>query len=147
MKVIAVLFVLVAAVAANKIKYIGGDAFRWINGRVECRRNCVARDWNSCELCPMPDLNPTCPAPNCNIGANTQYVFPHPDPTMFWQCERTLENGEYGWRTIERNCGCMTLFNYAEQACIHPRDWSPDCPGVQNPNAVPNACELDCQDC
>lgn len=113
-------------------------------------RNCGRVNLNDCPVvdCPKPPADRTCQRPVCTNGTNRQFVFPSPDPNFYYQCAPVLNaNGSYGWEVLERACGCMTLFNYARQACVHPHEWTSDCNATPNPPPNPRECVRECPTC
>ncbi|CRK87573.1 CLUMA_CG001370, isoform A [Clunio marinus] len=76
-----------------------------------------------------------CAPPNCAIAANRALLFPHDDPTLFWQCSP----GVQGWIPVERPCQCLTFFYTNLQRCEFPFNWTRQCIGT-DPNAVPRPC-------
>lgn len=149
MKIIAVLLIALGAVSAVPAR---NDIMVRVNthGGMVCRRNCGRVNLNDCPIveCPKPPADRTCPRPVCTNGTNRQFVFPSPDPTAFYQCSPIINaNGSYGWEVLERACGCQTLFSYAKQACVHPREWKSDCNATPNPPPPPRECIRECPTC
>ncbi|CRK87049.1 CLUMA_CG000853, isoform A [Clunio marinus] len=121
------------------------------NGQVRCRLRCD-RSLRECPIvaCPrdvipsLPPLDSQCPVINCMEDAHRHFVFPHPDPNWFYQCQ--LANADGLWTVLTRPCGCQTLFSYNDQRCVHPREWVRQC-NASPVSPVAAECALDCPDC
>lgn len=150
MRTIAILLAVLAAVSAGPVTVQNGQMIRFdVFGRMQCRRNC-GRAFDDCppSNCVQPPADRTCPEPNCNQVVNRQFVFASPDPRQYYQCQPIInDNGTYGWTVLTRDCGCMTLFSYALQRCVHPHEWTSDCNATPNPPPAPRECARECPTC
>ncbi|CRK87575.1 CLUMA_CG001372, isoform A [Clunio marinus] len=77
-----------------------------------------------------------CAPPDCNVVANRNLLFPHNNPSAFFQC---VPRGDV-WMAVERPCQCMTFFYTNLQRCEDAANWSPQCVR-HSPDAVPRPCE------
>lgn len=148
MKVLVILSTFAVLSASNPLVRNGNIHIGYRNGRMECRSAC-GREFGECPQvpCEQPPLDRSCQAPACNHGANRQFVFPHADPTKFFQCTPIFVNGNYEFEALERDCGCQTYFDYARQACVYPQEWTAQCNSTPNPPQAPNACIVECATC
>lgn len=56
-------------------------------------------------------------------------------------------NGNDAWVAVERECGCGTYFDYAEQACVHPWEFTPTCSATSIPLPPTRECKIECPTC
>lgn len=93
---------------------------------------------------PFPDADPnhptSCPTPTaqCNDPASRNILFPMSDSARFYQCSSV--GGVWSPQVME--CQCGTLFDYFNQRCEFPWDWTPFCANLQTP-ILPIPCEDD----
>jgi len=87
-----------------------------------------------------PDHPRSCPAPDCaNDPATRGVLYPRSDdPRMFYQCSN--QNGA-GWVAAPMPCQCGTFFDYQNQRCEFPWDWTPWCLPLPNPIPDPHPCD------
>lgn len=94
---------------------------------------CTSRD--------VPEINRNCPIPDCLSPLASWLLWPvSSDPLSFWQCPHIGI-----WSPIKKDCGCETLFDYRQQRCVHPHEWSLQCFNHQ-PNPIPKECPI-CNSC
>ncbi|GAB0090089.1 hypothetical protein DMENIID0001_047650 [Sergentomyia squamirostris] len=63
----------------------------------------------------------SCTAPSCSFDEmNRNLLFPSRTPTQFFRCAGV------GFPVII-NCAPGTCFDFVQQVCVHPRDWSNSC--------------------
>jgi hypothetical protein len=102
---------------------------------------------------PNPSPN-TCEKPSCATDEQKNTLYPHADPTKFWQC---APKSGLTWEAKEMPCGAGTQFCKENQVCIHTADWTVEkcgCEksveeGTDNPggiggnetNPTPKSCE------
>lgn len=55
-----------------------------------------------------------CEPPPCTEDQRN-YLWPHPDKTLYYQC---VPDPSCGYRPLERPCGPGTVFGFKEQVCI-----------------------------
>lgn len=148
MNTIALLFVAcIIAVASASPRNIVSEILE--NGEVICKIKLPGVPLVNCPPtnCPpavKPPANRNCAAPNCADGNNREFLFPTANPNFFLQCAPSALGG---WAAIERQCGCMTYFDYAAQRCLHPFEWTSNCNATPNPPPAPVACKPYCPTC
>lgn len=86
----------------------------------------------------LPDLNSFCNPPDCSKLNHYQFLYPHPDPTKFYQCQPKNSFGD--WKVTVRDCGRETYFNYNDQTCVHSYQWVSQC--IES-LSEPSSCEED----
>lgn len=148
MKVLVILSSFLALSASNPLIRNGSVNIGYKNGRIECRSAC-GRRFDECPQvpCEQPPLDRSCQAPNCNLRINRKFVFPHSDPTKYFQCSPIFVSGNYEYEVLERDCGCLTYFDFARQACVYPQEWTAQCNATSNPPPPPTACIVECPTC
>jgi hypothetical protein len=121
---------------------------RYRNGVRECRLACGGR-FDTCPQvpCDQPPLDRQCLPPNCSSGRSRQFLFPNSDPRKYYQCAPNILNGNYIFEVVVRDCGCLTYFDYAQQACVFPADWNPQCISTPIPPPQPTECPRECPTC
>lgn len=83
---------------------------------------------------PLPPLE-GCGEPSCQ-GQGYLILWPHIDPTKFYQCAPDVEKG---WAPKTLTCPAGLLFSYAEQVCVWPYQWENPC-DVEGPPPPEETC-------
>ncbi|CAO1422061.1 unnamed protein product [Diamesa serratosioi] len=149
MKAFLVVFCLVAAVASQQNSNIVVDFLD--NGTKVCRTLIPGVPLAQCppSNCPpigdRPELNRNCGMPDCRLFVSQNWLWPSVDPNFFYQCRPIVG----GWEALRMPCGCMTLFDYTVQRCVHPEEYARSTTrcNASPPSPIPAPCPIVCLDC
>lgn len=134
----------VAAAQANSnviVEYLA-------NGSKVCKTLIPGKSLSDCpptncpEVGDIPALNRNCGMPDCRLFINQAWLWPSIDPNFFYQCRPIVG----GFEALRRPCGCMTLFDYKLQRCVHPHEFTSQC-NASPVNPIPAPCPVECLDC
>lgn len=142
-----VVFCLVAAVAAwhpenDVISEYLDDGSRVCKTLIPGKPLSACPPSNCPEVGDLPQANANCGMPDCRLFVSQSWLWPSVDPNFYYQCRPVVG----GWEALRRPCGCMTLFDYKEQRCVHPHEFTPLCNGSPA-SPIPVPCPVVCLDC
>lgn len=98
----------------------------------ECEVPTTTDGFTTAEIPEVPPGN--CEPPTCY---KTEILFPHKDPTKFWQCAPVA--GCDDWEAVEKVCPAPLYFSWKHQVCVWDCDWENVCnvPTPTNPPTTP----------